>query len=339
MENPNAIPGGTLHNLSGGFTATFTSDVNSGAARYPYQSQQLQNSLAAEPGYLEFHSTAGSAAISPSITNDRRSIGLILRSDIAPGTYDFPPEGAIKRVTYSEVQKVGAGFYTATHNAISARLELNITDEGRRYSGKLDFEVLINGETLTVASSFNVVVHFTDNASGPLDTLATPLPGDKASEADLQNITGSFNAIFPVSLNPDETSYARAPYHSSELSYNPYFAIPDINFYSQSGTHSPDSNRTSDARGFEIHLKKDIETGTHKYPDPLGPITQLIYTEIRRTSSGYISYNFETLDATLELEVFDKHRYVAKNLTMRVRPPEGKILYIKADFDIYLSRD
>lgn len=339
MENLNATPAGTLQNLSGEFKATFTSDTVSGAARYQYQSQQLQNNLAAAPEYLDFYSTSSSSPDSQSITNDRRSIRIIFRSDLAPGTYEFPPEGAIRNVIYSEVQKVGIGFYDTSHIATNARLELKITEDGRRYSGKLDFDVLINGETLTVNSHFDVVLHFTALPSGQVNVSNSSSTEARTSDAVPQNITGKFNATFPTSLNPGETSFARAPYQSSSLSYDTLFLIPDINFLSRSGIQPLDSDRTSDARGFEIYLKKGVTSGTYRYPDPLSPITKLLYSEVRRIGEKYINLNFETLEATIELEVFDERRYVAKSLTMKARPPAGAILNINADFDIYLSTD
>lgn len=339
MENPNAIPAGILQNLSGVFNATFTSDTAPDDARYPYQSHQLQNNLAAAPEYLDFYSTSSSTPNSQSITNDRRSIRMIIRSDLESGTYEFTPEGAIRNVTYSEVQRVGSGFYETSHTATKATLELKITEDGRRYSGKLDFDVLINGETLTVNSHFDVVLHFTDAASGQVNA-STSSSTETSTSADApHNITGEFNATFPTSLDPDETSFARAPYRSSSLSLTTNFLFPDINFHSRSGIQSLDSEWTSDARGFEIHLKKGITSGTYRYPDPLSPITKLLYSEVRRIEGKYISFNFETLEAAIELEVVDGRRYVAKNLTMKARPPTGAILNINADFDIYLSTD
>jgi hypothetical protein len=237
------------------------------------------------------------------------------------------------------LEKIGTGFYTKTHKATKAELTLEIKEQGRRYSGTLKFEVLINEEILKITSSFDVVLHFRDSAIKQLDTSMISTPTLNTSLATLQNITGELNARFPVSTNPGETSFARAHYHSSNLRYNTIFLIDDINFSSSSGAHIEDTYITSDDREFVIHLKKDITSGTYSYPSPDSPITQLSYSEMRFSDDRYMRRSLEVLEATLELEVTAESRYTSKNLSITIKTTTGAILYIKADFDIYLSRD
>jgi archaellum component FlaF (FlaF/FlaG flagellin family) len=339
MKNQNATNAGVLQNLSGKLEATFTSDTVSGEARYPYHSQTIQNSMTNVPGYLDFESRSGTPTIHQSITGDNRGIRITLKSDIVSGTYVFPQDTSIINVTYAELQKSGTSFYFTPHKATKAELELNVTEDGRRYSGVLKFEVLINGETLKITSSFDIVLHFNNSSTGQLDTSTTSTPKANASAETLQNITGEFNATFPISANPGETSFARAPYHSSNLFYDTTFLIEDINFYSHSGTNSLDNYRTSDRREFEIHLKRGITSGTYRYPDLDSPITMLRYNEMRYINDRYTSWSLEILEATLELEVIDGRRYVTKNLSIKAKTTTGAILNINADFDVYLSWD
>jgi hypothetical protein len=337
MANQNVVRAGVLQNLSGEFKATFTSETIAGEARFPFHSQTIRSSLGNVAEFLEFNCHSGETLIQQSITNDDRSIQIILKSDLAPGTYVFPPDGAIKNVTYSEVQKVGTSYHTQTYTATKAELELSITQDRRRYTGLLKFEVLINGETLKINSSFDVVLHFSNSSAEQQGASAASLRNDNTSVAMPENITGEFNARFFT--DPGETSTARAPYHSASLSYDSSFMTPDINFHSRSGTRFQDIDRTSDERGLEIHLKKGITSGTYHYPGPLSPITHLQYSEIRRVGNRYIYWNLEILEAALELEVIDERRYVSKQLSIKTRTPTGAILYIKADFDIYLAWD
>jgi len=339
MNTHNAIPAGTLQNLSGEFKATFTSDTVTGEARYPYLSQTIRSTLAQAPQYLDFESHSGTLATSQSITNDYRGIRITLKSDIASGSYKFPQDDAIVNITYSELEKMGTAFHTTTKKATQAELELNITEQGRRYSGTLKFEVLINGETLKISSIFDTVLHFRESAIEQFDTSTTLTPKVNAPLATLQNITGEFNARFPASTHPGETSFSRAPYHSSNLSYDTIFLIEDININSRSGTLSDNNYITSDGREFEICLKKGITSGTYSYPSPDSQITQLRYSEMRFLNDRYISWSLEILEATLDLEVTAESRYTSKNLSIKAKTTTGSILHIKADFDIYLSRD
>ncbi|WDR35766.1 hypothetical protein NN484_25290 [Pseudomonas serboccidentalis] len=272
MENQTANSARQLENLTGEFNATFTNNIAPGEARFPYHSQTLQSSMPNVTELLDFDSQSGVTAAHPSFTNDKRSIRMTLNSNITSGTYTFPQDEVIRNVTYGEVKKFDPEFQFTSQKATKAELKLNITENGRRYSGELNFEVVNNGETLTITSTFDVVLHFKENNSGQLDSSTASFPQGNVSAADLQNITGEFNAKFPVSLTPGETPFARAHYHSSSLRYDTLSLTQDINFSSRSGNLPLDSDITSDARGFEIHLEKGITSGTYSYPSLSSPI-------------------------------------------------------------------
>ncbi|MCP1472510.1 archaellum component FlaF (FlaF/FlaG flagellin family) [Pseudomonas sp. EB276 TE3739] len=334
MSKQNALHIGFMHNLCGKFEASFTSPGAPGEARYPYHSQTLHNRLARTPEYLNFDSTSGTSPLATA-TSDRRSIGITLRSEIVSGTYVFPRDASVVQVTYGEFQNSDTNFNFMTHPATHAELELNITEEGRRYSGELRFEVLINGEVLEIASRFDVVITFN---GGPAVSSSIQSKQSPAS-ARLQNLSGEFNARFPVSAEPGETSFARAPYHSSGLNYIDAFFQEDINFNTQSGRVYLDSYITSDARSFSVHLKKGITSGTYSYPSVGSPFTLVKYNEMRYMGDGYLDWSLDILEATLELEVTDERRYVAKALSIKAKTPTGSVLNINADFDIYLAMD
>jgi hypothetical protein len=334
MNNQNAPHTGFMHNLCGNFDASFSCDTVSGEARFPYQSQTLHNRLAGLPEYLNFESTSGTFPIQTT-TSDHRSIGVTLKSEIASGTYVFPRDASLVQVTYGEVQNSGPHFNFVVHEATQAELDLSITENGRRYSGELRFEVLINGETLRITSHFDILIAFNSNPAASSSITSN----SSTSVATLQNLTGEFNATFPVSGDPGETSFARAPYHSSDLSYIDAFFLKDINFNTQSGTLPSDTYRTSDARAFSVHLKKGITSGTYRFPDVDSPFTMLQYSEMRYMSDRFISIQLDIVEATLELDVIDERRYTAKALSIKAKTPTGSILNINADFDIYLAKD
>lgn len=337
MENPSAINASVQQNLSGEFSATFTSDNASGEARYPYRSQSIQNRLANVAGFLDFESTCGTHPIHQSITNDHRGIRMTLKSDIVSGHHTYPEDEVIQNISYSEMQRTGTSFNLMTFKPTHAELELNITEDGRRYSGTLTFEVLIDSERLKIESTFDVVLHLANSAAKQLGVARNAPMNVTASVATLQNITGEFNARF--FSDPSGTSIVRAPYHSSTLRYNTLFLIPDLNFTSRSGTLSSLTDITSDARAFEIHLKQGVTSGTYQYPSPGSPITLLRFDEMRWASNEYLSLSLEIVEATLVLEVTDDRHYVSRDLSITAKTTTGANLYIKADFDIYLAWD
>lgn len=334
MNNHNAPHTRYMHNLCGRFEASFTRPGDPGEARYPYHSQTVHNRMARSLEYLNFDSNSGTQPL-PTTTSDHRSIGITLKSEIASGTYVFPRDASVVQVTYGEFQNSDTNFNFVVHKATKAELELSITEDGRRYSGELRFEVLINGETLEITSRFDVLVTFNSSptVSSRMQSKRTP------ASTRLQNLTGEFNATFPVSAEPGETSFARAPFHSSGLNYTDAFFLEDINFNTQSGTVYPDTYITSDARSFSVHLKKEITSGTYHYPSVGSPFTLLQYSEMRYVGDGYINWSLDILEATLELEVTDERRYHAKTLLVKAKTPNGLILNINADFDIYLAKD
>ncbi|WP_146774719.1 MULTISPECIES: hypothetical protein [unclassified Pseudomonas] len=337
MENPSAISASIQQNLTGEFSATFTSDTVSGEARYPYRSQSIQNALANVAGFLDFESTSGTRPLHQSITSDYRGIRMTLKSDIVSGNHTYPKDEVIQLISYSEMQRSGTSFNLMTYKPTHAELELKITEDGRRYSGTLTFEVLIDGEHLKIESTFNVVLHSANSAAKQLRSTQNAPVNVNAAAATLQNITGEFNARF--FSDASGTSIARAPYHSSSLTYDTLFLIPDINFSSQSGTLSSLNDTTSDRRKFEIHLKQGVTSGTYQYPSPGSPITLLRFDEMRWVFDQYMRWSLDIVKATLVLEVTDDRHYVAKDLSITAKTPTGADLYIKADFDIYLAWD
>ena len=339
MNNPNAVSANTLHSFSGKFEATFSSESGSETVRHPYSSQTIHSLLASNPEVLDFESRSGTSSVHSIITTDHRIIRIIMRSDIASGTYSFPENDAVIKVEYGEYGKVGTGFYFQSHKATKAILDLKITNQGRSYSGTLEFEVLINGETIKIDSSFEVRLNLSNSAKDQYRATSAYTPTLNTQNENLQNITGDFQATFPASTNPGETSFTRAPYRSSEF----YYMLPpltnNINFHSSSGSQKPDTYTVRDGRTFTIELKQGITSGIYTFPSAGGQIIRLEYGEIRKMGDNYRLTNLEIVEAKLDLEVTDGRHYASKDLFITAKTTTGTPFFIKANFDIHLALD
>lgn len=339
MNNPNAVNANALQNLSGKFEANFSGESGSERVRYPYSSQSIHSPLAINPEVLDFDSRSGTTSAHSIITTDYRNIRIIMRSDITSGTYSHPGNDAVIKVEYGEYEKIGTGFYFQSYNATKAILDLKITNQGRSYSGTLEFEVLINGDTIKIDSSFEVILNLSNSSKDQYRTTSAYTPKLNTQNENLQNITGDFQATFPASINPGETSFTRAPYRSSEI----YYLLPPltnhINFHSSSGSQKPDTYTVRDGRTFTIELKQGITSGIYTFPSADGQIKRLEYGEIRKMGDNYRLTNLEIVEAKLDLEVTDGRHYASKDLFITAKTTTGTPFFIKANFDIHLALD
>lgn len=262
-----------------------------------------------------------------------------MRSDITSGTYSFPGNDAVIKVEYGEYEKVGTGFYFQSYNATKAILDLKTTNQRRNYSGTLEFDVLINGETIKINSSFEVILNLSNSHKDQSCTTSAHTPTLNTQNENLQNITGDFQATFPASINPGDTSVTRAPYRSSEF----YYLLPpltnNINFHSSSGSQKPDAYIVRDGRIFRIELKQGITSGIYTFPSADGQIISLEYEEIRKMDGSYRSTKLEIVEAKLDLGVTDGRHYASKDLFITAKTTTGTPFFIKANFDIHLALD